>query len=65
MKFLIMTICLVVLAFALVSALPAVNDESIFGGIDTGAADDTVNPQDPQAILLKKLLLKKKLLLLG
>ncbi|XP_058460810.1 uncharacterized protein LOC131436213 [Malaya genurostris] len=63
MKFLIMTICLVLLAVALVSALPAVNDESIFGA--DGAADDTVNPQDPQAILLKKLLLKKKLLLLG
>ncbi|XP_058067291.1 uncharacterized protein LOC131216742 [Anopheles bellator] len=63
MKFLIMTICLFVLAFALVAAVPAVHDESIFGS--EGAADDTLNPQDPQAFLLKKLLLKKKLLLLG
>ncbi|XP_052860932.1 uncharacterized protein LOC128267989 [Anopheles cruzii] len=63
MKFLIMTICLFVLAFALVAAVPAVHDEGIFGS--EGAADDTLNPQDPQAFLLKKLLLKKKLLLLG
>uniref|UniRef100_A0A182YPH1 Uncharacterized protein n=1 Tax=Anopheles stephensi TaxID=30069 RepID=A0A182YPH1_ANOST len=63
MKFLIMTICLFVLAFALVSAVPAVHDEGIFG--DVGAADETLNVQDPQAFLLKKLLLKKKLLLLG
>ncbi|XP_053666246.1 uncharacterized protein LOC128715380 [Anopheles marshallii] len=63
MKFLIMTICLFVLAFALVSAVPAVQDEGIFGA--DGAADETLNVQDPQAFLLKKLLLKKKLLLLG
>ncbi|KXJ79021.1 hypothetical protein RP20_CCG002621 [Aedes albopictus] len=64
MKLLILTICLVVLAFALVAAVPAVNDESIFGA-DGAAADDTINPQDPQDLLFKKLLLKKKLLLLG
>ncbi|XP_053675086.1 uncharacterized protein LOC128725371 [Anopheles nili] len=63
MKFLLMTICLFVLAFALVAAIPAVHDEGLFGA--DGAADETLNPQDPQAFLLKKLLLKKKLLLLG
>ncbi|EAT32649.1 AAEL015144-PA [Aedes aegypti] len=61
MKFLIMTICLFVLAFALVSA--ATNDETILGG---HGADEVVNPQDPSEILLlKKKLLLKKLLFLG
>ncbi|XP_035786820.1 uncharacterized protein LOC118463950 [Anopheles albimanus] len=63
MRFLIATIALFVLAVALVSALPAVNDESIIGGDVYEAEVDSFNPQDPQAFLkLKKL---KKLLFLG
>ncbi|XP_055611186.1 uncharacterized protein LOC129757860 [Uranotaenia lowii] len=65
MKFFIVTIALFVLALALVSAMPAVNDESLLGGGDLYEAevDDTFNPQDPQAFFkLKKL---KKLLFLG
>ncbi|XP_055534839.1 uncharacterized protein LOC129724180 [Wyeomyia smithii] len=64
MKFLVVTVALIVLAVALVSAVPAVNDESIFGG-DVYAAelDGSFNPQDPQSFFkLKKL---KKLLFLG
>uniref|UniRef100_A0A182IR98 Uncharacterized protein n=1 Tax=Anopheles atroparvus TaxID=41427 RepID=A0A182IR98_ANOAO len=54
---------LIVLAVALVSALPAVHDESILGGDVFEAEVDSFNPQDPQAFLkLKKL---KKLLFLG
>lgn len=53
------TICIIVLAFALVSAIPATNDESILGGF--GSSDDVVNPQDPQQLFLKKKLLKKLL----
>ncbi|KAL9700449.1 hypothetical protein quinque_003890 [Culex quinquefasciatus] len=63
MKFLAMTLCIIVLAFALVSAVPATNDESIVGSFGAGA-DDVVNPQDPQQIFLhfkKKWLLKKLL----
>ncbi|XP_058834850.1 uncharacterized protein LOC131692038 isoform X2 [Topomyia yanbarensis] len=63
MKFFTMTLCILVLAFALVSAIPATNDETILGL--TGASDDVLNPQDPQAFLLKKKLLLKKLLFWG
>ncbi|XP_039429902.1 uncharacterized protein LOC120413238 [Culex pipiens pallens] len=64
MKFLIVTIALFVLAVALVSALPAVNDESLLGGdVYEAEVDGSFNPQDPQAFFkLKKL---KKLLFLG
>nr|XP_029732486.1 proline-rich protein HaeIII subfamily 1-like [Aedes albopictus] len=59
------TIALFVLAVALVSALPAVNDESLLnsGDLYEAEVDGTFNPQDPQAFIkLKKL---KKLLFLG
>lgn len=65
MKFFIVTIALFVLAVALVSALPAVNDESLLnsGDLYEAEVDGTFNPQDPQAFIkLKKL---KKLLFLG
>ncbi|KFB41550.1 uncharacterized protein LOC131282080 [Anopheles ziemanni] len=63
MKLLFVSFALIVLAVALVSALPAVNDESILGGDVYEAEVDSFNPQDPQAFLkLKKL---KKLLFLG
>ncbi|EJY58089.1 AAEL017279-PA [Aedes aegypti] len=61
MKFLIMTICLIVLAFSLVSA--ATNDETILG--DQGA-DEIVNAQNPAEFhYLRKKWLLKKLLHLG
>ncbi|XP_053676240.1 uncharacterized protein LOC128726451 [Anopheles nili] len=63
MKLLMVTFALIVVAAALVSALPAVNDESVLGGDVYEAEIDSFNPQDPQAFLkLKKL---KKLLFLG
>lgn len=64
MKFLIVTIALFVLAVALVSALPAVHDESpLSGDLYEAEVDGSFNPQDPQAFIkLKKL---KKLLFLG
>jgi hypothetical protein len=59
-SFLFQTLALFVLAFALVSAVPAVNDESLTGEVYEAEA---INPQDPQSFFkLRKL---KKLLFLG
>lgn len=61
MKFILLTVFVCLLAFALVAAAPATNDETIVGLLE---GQDAANPQDPQEIL-KLLLLKKKLLLFG
>ncbi|EDS36275.1 hypothetical protein CpipJ_CPIJ011254 [Culex quinquefasciatus] len=64
MKYVLVTLALLVLAVALVSALPAVQDESLFGGpLGEAQEVDIVNPQDPQSFIKWRKL--KRLLLLG